>query len=440
MASVEQGRKYQYMSKVQELTEQILRQLPGGDCRGYGGCGFESCILCAQAIAEEKKAAMCPACGQNQVDAIARILGVETQPAKDAIAFVACSGHAAGKERLHGLGSCLEAVKSGFLRGECKSGCVGAGDCVQVCRFGAMENRDGVIVIREENCTGCGACAHPDVCPQAVIKMVPREATNFIPCSSGEEDDDRTRELCGSGCIACGDCARVCPEQAIEIINNHAEIDYEKCVGCMACTVKCKKKIIQDRIHDLSDLKEKVAFVRCSGKKARNVYREAGITSCSGAVKRSLDEIRGLCADGCCGVGDCAEVCRYGAISVESGAAVVDTEKCVGCKDCTYACPKHLIQMIPYHGTKMVACASSSACADREKICENACVGCGDCRDNCPNGAIYMEEAHAVIDPERCENCQVCVGLCAAGVIRELAVPEYNYLQRAALGAEKGEW
>ena len=55
---------------------------------------------------------------------------------------------------------------------------------------------------------------------------------------------------------------RACPEGAVSIVNNHAVIDYDKCVGCVACTVKCRKKIIVDTLHDLTKVKEKVAFCK----------------------------------------------------------------------------------------------------------------------------------------------------------------------------------
>ena len=40
-------------------------------------------------------------------------------------------------------------------------------------------------------------------------------------------------------------------------------------------------------------------------------------------------------------MGNCTKVCRYDAIHVVEGTAEVDPEKCVGCKDCTYACINH---------------------------------------------------------------------------------------------------
>ena len=67
-------------------------------------------------------------------------------------AFIACSGCAAGKERFAGkVTGCAEAVASGFLRGECKNGCVGAGSCVTVCKQGAMSIENGKVVIDREN-------------------------------------------------------------------------------------------------------------------------------------------------------------------------------------------------------------------------------------------------------------------------------------------------
>ncbi len=426
------------MSHGTEVVKKILSLLPGVDCAGYGGCGKATCQECAQAIADCGNPALCPACNQETVDAIAEALGVETVGVKDEVAFIACNGDAAGKARLAGCGSCKEAVDEGFVRGECKNGCVGIGSCIDVCKFDAMKVEGGDVSIDREKCTGCGACANTDVCPQLIIRMIPREATNFIPCSNKSDDDDEVRKICGYGCIGCGDCVRACPEGAVEIVDNHAVIDYEKCVGCVACTVKCKKKIIIDTVHDLTVLKEKVAFVRCNGTKGQEAYNQAGYSTCKEAAKADPKDL-GLCTTGCIGLGDCTKVCRYGALEVVNGSARVDYDKCVGCKDCTYACPMSLIVMAPYKGAKMVPCSSTADYEEKAAVCDSACIACGDCQANCPNGAIYMEEQHAVVDPETCENCQVCGYMCARGVIQEREVPEYNYLQRIALGLGEGE-
>lgn len=426
-------------SSVPEMTKKILSILPGTDCKGHGGCGKSGCYECASAIAEGGDIALCPACTQEQADEIAAVTGRPGREVIRKIAFVACGGSAAGKKRFSGYGDCAEARKLGFARGECKDGCLGAGTCTGFCTFDAMRLEEGKVLIDPEKCSGCGACASAESCVQGIIHMIPADATNFIPCSSCEEDDDKVREICGYGCIACGECERACPEGAVSVVNNHAVIDYEKCVGCTACTVKCRKKIIIDTLHDLSELKEKTAFVMCSGGAAAGEkYKAMGIESCREAVSKinPLDE--GLCTTGCIGLGDCTKVCRYDAVHVVYGTAFVDTDKCVGCKDCTYACPKGLITIVPYKGAKMVPCSSIADYEDKEEVCPAACAGCGDCAANCPNGAIYMEENHAVVDPELCENCQVCQYVCRRNIIRERVVPEYNYLQTDALNAGKG--
>ncbi len=427
--------------EMTEAIKAILSLLPGVDCGGYGGCGLESCQACAMAMEKSKNPALCPACTQKAVDDIADILGVPTVLVEKKVAFVSCAGSAAGKKRFSELGckSCGEAVKAGHKRGECRSGCVGIGSCVEVCPFQAMTVSNGMIIIDREKCTGCGACANAQVCPQHLITMIPEDATNFIPCSSTEEDDELVRKMCGYGCIACGECERACPEGAVHIIDNHAVIDYDKCVGCVACTVKCKKKIIIDTNHDLAALKNKVAFVRCSGgNRASAKYKELGIQTCTEAALLNPKDYN-LCTTGCLGQGTCTAVCRYGAITIVDGTAKVDPDKCVGCKDCTFACPKKLITIIPYKGIKQVPCASEADYEDKAKVCDSGCIACGDCKANCPNLAIYAEGRHAVIDPDICEDCQVCQYMCPRGLIKELTVPEYIFMQREALGIREGE-
>ncbi len=49
---------------------------------------------------------------------------------------------------------------------------------------------------------------------------------------------------CTFGCLGFGDCVRACNYDAIHIVEGLAVVDYEKCVGCGACSKVCPRKII----------------------------------------------------------------------------------------------------------------------------------------------------------------------------------------------------
>lgn len=418
------------MSKVLKGVMQILSLLPGVDCNGCGGCGFASCETCAKAIVETGDITLCPACDNERIHKIADAMGVEPVTVEEKVAFVHCAGDAAGKSRMAELKSCEAAKEAGFLHSECQWGCIGLGSCIEKCEFDAMSIDHGKIIIDKEKCTGCMACM--TACPQELISMVPKDATNFIPCSS-KAYENMTLETCGYGCIGCGECEKACPQDAVRIIDNCAVIDYDKCVGCVACAVKCKKKIIVDELHDLTKVKEEIAFVKCiGGTKASKKLQALGIEDCSKAADIHMSAM-GLCEYGCTGLGNCTKVCRYDAISVENGVAVVDIDKCVGCGDCKRACPRDMIVMAPYRGVKRVPCNSRSSQEERLRVCEVGCIGCGDCADNCPNGAIEMVAGNPVIDGEKCENCNICSYVCSRNLIAERIVPESNYLQIDAM-------
>ena len=139
------------------LAKEIRKLLPGTDCTGHGGCGFASCDKCAEAIAKGGSVNLCPACTDEDIIAIAALTGGEALPAKHEAAFIKCTGCAAGKSRLKVYASCEEAVKSGFLAGECTYGCVGSGSCVDACTFGALTIEHGNVHLDKSKCTGCGA-------------------------------------------------------------------------------------------------------------------------------------------------------------------------------------------------------------------------------------------------------------------------------------------
>lgn len=49
----------------------------------------------------------------------------------------------------------------------------------------------------------------------------------------------RSKPSLGEGCTGCGHCARLCPAEAITIVNKRAVIDRKKCVRCFCCQEFC---------------------------------------------------------------------------------------------------------------------------------------------------------------------------------------------------------
>ena len=81
-------------------------------------------------------------------------------------------------------------------------------------------------------------------CPKGIIKLIPYDTYNWVGCMS-REIGRRSAEGCLSGCTGCGECLRVCPENAIVLQKSRlAEIDYTKCSGCGMCFSVCPRGVI----------------------------------------------------------------------------------------------------------------------------------------------------------------------------------------------------
>jgi len=226
--------------ETDERIDMIAELLPGANC---GGCGYAGCSACAAAIvAGEAPVNACPGCAD--VNKIAEIMGVEAVGTQVKKAYVACSGQtgkAIKKYDFDGTMSCADiaVLKQGDKM--CEYACLGYGDCVAKCAFGALSIKDGIASVDREKCTGCGVCA--SVCPKSVISILPEEIKVLVACSS-KDKGAALKDKCTVGCIGCKICEKNCEAGAIKVIDNLAVIDYDKCTGCGVCAEKCPKKII----------------------------------------------------------------------------------------------------------------------------------------------------------------------------------------------------
>lgn len=227
---------------VDTRVEDIRGFLPGANC---GACGYAGCDDYAKAVAGgEAKENLCIPGGSSVCGQICEYLGVAQENTDAQKAVVRCSGSCdkcGDAEEYHGPASCAACAMLYNGKKGCRYGCLGYGDCVTVCKFGALSIVDGVAHVDEELCTGCGACAK--VCPHLLIELAPAGSRVHVACSSHDKGVT-VRKVCKVGCAGCMLCTKVCPTGAITVENNLASIDYTKCNNCGACAEKCPFKTI----------------------------------------------------------------------------------------------------------------------------------------------------------------------------------------------------
>lgn len=126
-----------------------------------------------------------------------------------------------------------------------------------------------------------------------------------------------------------------------------------------------------------------------------------GIESCTAA--NALPNVL-ACKYGCLDFGDCVKACKFGALSVVDGLATVNYDKCTGCTACVSACPRGLIEMIPFKDENMmtVACKSQELGKDTRGICKTGCIACKMCTRN--SEMFEMNGNVAKIDYDKYDN------------------------------------
>jgi Fe-S-cluster-containing dehydrogenase component len=126
-----------------------------------------------------------------------------------------------------------------------------------------------------------------------------------------------------------------------------AVLDSERCVGCQLCMFACNR-----RFGDSGFMKSAIS-VRSAG----GIERGFVVVVCR------------ACPDP-----PCASVCPTDALALRKGGGVIlIPAKCIGCKNCVYACPFGAVLW------------------DAETEKPAICVHCSYCVKYCPHGVLGME-------------------------------------------------
>ena len=255
-----------------------------------------------------------------------------------------------------------------------------------------------------------------------VFGLVLAAASKVFYVETDPRLDQLNECLPGANCGGCGFAG--CGAYAEAVLKGEAPVG--KCASGGNEAAKAMAAIMG---VEAGEVTRKVALVRCSG--ARTYDAEGNLTK--GAKMKATYEgfhdclaasrVGGSgplsCKFGCLGYGSCTKVCKYGAISVKNGVAVVGEDLCVGCMACAQVCPRKIITAVEPSQNVIIACNSLAKGAVTNRACTVGCIGCGKCMKSCPSGAITIANNLAQIDSSKCTNCGECAKVCPKGLIKD---------------------
>lgn len=228
--------------------DEVEQALPGANC---GGCGFAGCRAFADACVKEGDLSelYCPVGGNDCMTGVANILGLVAVKKDPRVAVLRCNGTCEFRPKTNSFdGAATCAIIHATYSGEtaCQYGCLGCGDCCEVCDFDAlhMDPVTGLPVVDEDKCTACGACVRE--CPKTLFelrKKLPKHRKIFVACRN-EDKGPVNKKACAVACIGCSKCFKVCEYDAITMGNNLAFIDSDKCKFCRKCAPVCPTNAI----------------------------------------------------------------------------------------------------------------------------------------------------------------------------------------------------
>lgn len=227
---------------VDERALALRAALPGVNC---GACGYVGCDeYAAKLNSGEAATNLCVPGGDGISRALSDILGVSFADVEEKHAQVRCSGTLDTSVYImdyQGAKSC--AACNSFYQGRrsCSHGCLGYGDCASVCQYDAIHIINGLAVIDHKKCTGCGMCAK--LCPNLLIQLVRKASKVYVGCKS-DDKGAYTRKICKNGCIGCMKCQKTCQYGAIEVKENLARVNPDKCTNCGECIEVCPVHVI----------------------------------------------------------------------------------------------------------------------------------------------------------------------------------------------------
>ncbi len=186
--------------------------------------------------------------------------------------------------------------------------------------------------------------------------------------------DEIFRALPNLNCGACGFSG--CAKYAEALSGNPALIG--KCAPGGPKTAQAIAKVLNVQISQSGPMLRPIVNCRARTDDKTFYAESAGTETCTAANALANAQ---ACKFGCLGFGDCVRACRFSALRMIDGLATFDYTKCTGCAACSKACPRNIIEMVPFSQENMmtVACSNKEIGKATRSMCRVGCIACGLC-------------------------------------------------------------
>lgn len=182
--------------------------------------------------------------------------------------------------------------------------------------------------------------------------------------------------------VNCGGCGFAgCADFAKAVVEGRADVG-----GCTVGGPKVAEAVAAVLGVEVAETWPRRPVIHCAAKTDDRLGRVPydGVESCVGADVIGVTQ---ACAYGCLGFGDCVQRCNYDALHMVDGLPVVDYDKCTACGACAAACPRNLIELIPFKQDRMlvIACSNTEPAKNVKQVCKLGCVACKACERLLPD-------------------------------------------------------